>query len=361
MKSIHSEFANTNTDDKCSSIKTKKKFYYGTSQKFLNVTDIVIKELLSNNVIHIPKGDLPRSHYFSDPVFGVHKFFKVVDKNNIRTTFSHDKNVYIDLVTDTIYTDENVPDIVKGSCDRSIDHLTQNSAGIDSNTKLCQVLKTEIHPKLKLNFGSLNDEFPEQVLSLKFLTGNEKVLEIGGNIGRNSMVIAHILSNKIPDNVPNNTINNTIDFVSLECDPESADKLKINRDLNSFKFHIEVSALSKRNLLQKGWNTIISDIPVSGYKKVNTITWEELNQKYNIQFDTLVIDCEGAFYYILVDMPEILNNIKLIIVENDYHQINHKKYVDDILKKNGFRLIYFESGGWGCCYNNFYEAWKRIM
>ena len=112
-------------------------------------------------------------------------------------------------------------------------------------------------------------------------------------------------------------------------------------------FYVENTALSKRNLIQKGWDTIVSDIVLPEYKKVNTITYEQLNKKYNIQFDTLVLDCEGAFYYILQDMPEILNNIKLIIMENDYHDITHKNYVDDVLTKKGFKNIYTKAGGWG--------------
>ena len=65
--------------------------------------------------------------------------------------------------------------------------------------------------------------------------------------------------------------------------------------------------------LQKDWNTIPSDTVLPGYKEVNTITYTDLVKKYNINFDTLVIDCEGAFYYILQDMPETLNNIKLLL------------------------------------------------
>ena len=45
-----------------------------------------------------------------------------------------------------------------------------------------------------------------------------------------------------------------------------------------------------------------------------------------------------------MDMPEIINNIKLIIVENDYKDINHKKYVDEILMKNNFYVEYSENG-----------------
>jgi FkbM family methyltransferase len=378
MKPIHSEPVN-NINNMCVDVKCTKTFYYGTPQNFLNVTDIVMNDLLSNDVIHIPSGDLSRTYYFTDPVYGVHKSFKIVDRRlpavdqrlstvesinekNIEMIFDHTKNVYIDLITNDIYTDENVPDRVKMLCDRSMEYSAENNT--KSKQKLYHRLKTDVHSKLKLNFGSFNDELPEQLLSLKYLTGDEKVLEFGGNIGRNSLVIAHVLSKRLDKNSNKNSQNsqnsqNFIDFVTLECDPRSAEKLKINRDLNSFNFHIETSALSKRNLLQRGWNTIASDVPVAGYEKVNTITLEELNRKYNIHFDTLVIDCEGAFYHILVDMPEILDTIKLIIVENDYRNKNHKIYVDGVFKKNGFRLVYIESGGWGHFYNNFYEVWKK--
>ena len=60
--------------------------------------------------------------------------------------------------------------------------------------------------------------------------------------------------------------------------------------------------------------------------------------KYQINFDTLILDCEGAFYNILLSMPEILNNIKLIIMENDYLDIGKKEYVDNVLKQNNAKF-----------------------
>ena len=83
--------------------------------------------------------------------------------------------------------------------------------------------------------------------------------------------------------------------------------------------------------------------------------------KYGIQFDTLVLDCEGAFYYILLDMPEILNNINLILMENDYFNADHKKYVDSILREKKFNVIYLVDGcgGWGPCEHNFWEVWLK--
>lgn len=206
-----------------------------------------------------------------------------------------------------------------------------------------------IHKNLILNFGSFKDEFPEQLMTVRYLKGDEKVLELGGNIGRNSLVIAYILNN-----------NGNTNFVSLESDYNISKQLENNRDTNSLNFYVENSALSKRKLIQKGWETIQSDIILEGYKNVNIISFEELKDKYNINFDTLILDCEGAFYYILMDIPEILDNIKLIIMENDYTDINHKNYIDKVLISKNFIVDYSESGGWGPCYNNFFEVWKKI-
>jgi hypothetical protein len=41
----------------------------------------------------------------------------------------------------------------------------------------------------------------------------------------------------------------------------------------------------------------------------------------------------------------LLNNIKLIIMENNYLEINKKNYINNILLKNNFYVDYVESGG----------------
>ncbi len=137
--------------------------------------------------------------------------------------------------------------------------------------------------------------------------------------------------------------------------------LRENRDLNNFSFHIESAALSKRKLMQRGWETEVGDVLRPGYSWVDTISLDGLHKKYNIIFDTLVLDCEGAFYYILMDMPEILDNINLIIMENDYHDLSKKEYVNKVLRNHKFAVTYSEGGGWGPCYYFFFEVWKKTI
>lgn len=295
---------------------------YGLIHNNIDVTDICFNMLLNNNIIEIPAGENSRSQIFTDPTYGFLKKIFIIDDANQLTEYDHYQNITINLTEKTITKTSNQND----------------------NTNAIAKLQM-IHSKLDIKYGSFSDEYPEQIMAATFLSGQEKVLEIGANIGRNSLIIASIVQNN--------------NFVSLECDSEIANLFRENRDLNNLTFHIENSALSKRKLIQKGWDTIASDVLLDGFKPVNTITWEELNNKYNIAFDTLVLDCEGAFYYILMDMPEILNNINLIIMENDYHVMEHKMYIDNILKQNNFYPIYTEAGGWGPCYNMFFQTWKK--
>ncbi len=292
-------------------------FFYGVKYNLLRVTDLYTDKIQKNIKIVIPASETERSSLFGDPIYGTVKKMYITNKSGNLVEF--DDTCEITIENGDIYV---------------------NSSYIIHNKLL------DIQSKILIHHGTFDEEFPEQKMLLKYLTGNEKILEIGGNIGRVSLIASYIL-------------NDSNNIVTLETDIENCKKLEENREINKFHFKIEPSALSKRKLIQKGWNTIPSDTLLDGYKWVNTITLNELREKYNINFDTLILDCEGAFYYILMDMPEILDNINLIIMENDYSDISHKKYVDSVLIKNNFYIDYSEMGGGGVCITDFYEVWKK--
>lgn len=209
----------------------------------------------------------------------------------------------------------------------------------------------EIHRQILFK-GNLYDEYPEQLMSCLFLPSDAKVLEIGANIGRNTLVIASILEDDK-------------NLVTLETMPSYVEILEVHKQLNGFGFHIVNAALSRRRLAQRpgGWTSypvedgaILQDNEID----LSLVTFDELQQRYNILFDTLVIDCEGAFYYILLDFPRLLDNIRLVIMENDYMDIAHKQYVDERLRSSGFECIYVANqGGWGPCASNFFETWQK--
>jgi len=306
--------------------------YYGLENNKIDVTSIALNKLTRNNIICIPSDDHKKSYYFSDPVPGYIKSIIIVI-NNKEYVYNTTLNIFIDLETNTISTDadDNLPEKIKLLC--------PNNSAINKLKK--------IQEKLKIDFGNFQEEYPEQVMVTKYLTGNEKVLEIGGNIGRNSLIIASLLTN-------------SKNLVTVECDTYISSQLQHNRDLNNFQFHVENAALSKYKLIQRGWNCIRSDTLLDGYKNVNIISFDELSIKYKIVFDTLVIDCEGAFYYILSDFPEILNNINLLIIENDYANREQKECVDNILIRHGFVVDYTENAFVPmACANCFYQVWVK--
>jgi FkbM family methyltransferase len=307
--------------------KSSYSFFYGTDSVFTDVTELVYKKCLDNEVVFIPSDDIMRAGIFGDPAWGFHKYLFIKDSFGETTRYEPTSSIYIDLYQSKIYTVDDIPENV----------ISQNFEG---------KLKC-IHSKLKiLHADFTSNEYPEQLISARYIKGPEKVLEIGANIGRNTLVISSLL-------------NDSSNLVSLECDTASYQKLLENRQLNKFKFGAENAALSARPLIQKGWDTIPSQELPDGYTPVNTITLDSLKEKYPLEFDTLVLDCEGAFYYILLDYPEILNNINLIIMENDYHDFSHKEYIDNTLKERGFWCEYREAGGWGPCAEFFYEVWTR--
>lgn len=311
------------------------KILYGLGEENVDVTSKCYQELMTDNIIRIPPTERSRSLLFTDPAYGKLKEIIIVNDNNQINTYDHTKTVFIDTLQNKIYENNDIPE-----------HIQYAYADVDTKLEI-------IHSKVQMKYGDMKDELPEQRIALRYLTGNERVLELGSNVGRNSMIIAYILKQK-----------NNNKFVTLESDPESARMLEENMKANGFKFHIVSAALSKRRLVQKGWNTIESDVDIAGYNRVETVTLKDINQKYRVNFDTLIVDCEGAFYYILKDMPEILNNVNLIIMENDYYNPEHKKYVDDTLKKNKFMVAYHEpltthEGLFPHCRNQFYQVWKR--
>ena len=320
---------------------------YGTIDKQIDVTEIAIEKCARQNILSIPIGDATRNALFGDPAEGYFTHLRIEDAQS---------GALSSLKTRPLMG------VLSGERWKYIfvrNNITQYTSVVDETQELSINLSIEemlhsIQQQLTLEHGTFYDEYPEQLMATKYIKGDEKVLELGGNIGRNSLIIGYLL----------NKCNNN-NFVTLESDTEISVKLKHNRDINKLGFFVENAALSKRNLVQSGWNTYVSDQVPDGYTKVNTITLDNLRAKYKIDFDTLVLDCEGAFYYILVDMPEILDSVNLIIMENDYSCIEHKQYVDWVLKSRGFTVDYSNNAGRGqepyvkCCFDNFFEVWIR--
>ncbi len=220
---------------------------------------------------------------------------------------------------------------------------------------------SDIHKNISLIHGCMTEEYTEQTLSCKYINENDIVFEIGGNMGRNALIISNIL-------------NNDKNLVTLEPNKEFADKLLENRNYNNKNFYIENSALSrdkifslnsisfKEGTLEKDFPTSCKCINKNNASEANIIEYKDLIKKYEKNFNVLCVDCEGAFYYILKDMEYILDNIRLIIIENDYENIEHYNYVKNKLDKkfNCIEQLPLNNPPWPApCSECFYQVWVK--
>lgn len=282
--------------------------------------------------IYIPLGDGERAELFGDPVPGVEKHIVVIDDYGYVRRYAASILVFLSKDIHGMYnvnSTENVHQLL---------HLN-----------LSRVRLELMHAYTYFIHGSLKDEYSEQFMAASFLKPDDYVLELGANIGRNSCIIASILSD-------------SSHLVSFESSKQIIPYLQDNRDVNQFRFHIEPSALSKRKLIQKDWDTKpLGDHEEieEGWEEVGIISWEQTRSKYNMPFNALVLDCEGAIYYILKDEPEFLKDFNIVIIENDFHEQEHRSFVKEEFLRNGFKVVYSEHGGWGICTSFFYEVWKK--
>lgn len=320
------------------------RFFYGLDRdNSVDVTDAVytkwcFRNLNGERVIHIPCSDYVRADMLGDPFFGYLKrvyIYDMVSRTSIRCV-EHDEEC---VFTVQSLTPDN---------DQSTLFLDQHSA---------DTLLTGYHTSLRCDYGSFDDEYNEQRMSVRFVSPDARVLEIGGHIGRNSLVMASILKN-------------SSNLVVLEPDPSIAKKLRHNRDLNLFSFHVEECALSRHRLIQEekrgtACRTLVCDehSPVpDGFHEVKTCLWSDMKKKYPHGFDTLVYDCEGAFLHILADFPDILDSFTMILQENDFESMDDKLMIDTMYRDRGFVKIFVEEGGWpwSACRHCFFEVWRRL-
>ncbi len=47
------------------------------------------------------------------------------------------------------------------------------------------------------------------------------------------------------------------------------------------------------------------------------------------------------------------------MIENDFTDITHRKFVDEEFKRYNIKSLFRFYGGFGPCYNYFYEVWKE--
>lgn len=321
--------------------------YFGyDDEHYVNITKEVFAKCLKDNGIFIPAGDPSRCDIIGyDPFPNTLKHILIIDSNNNTYKYNFTKEVVITFepISQQLANDLN-PKVWWNNTGKFItDHVERLNA--------LQKKFNLVHTSWG---GGFELEYPEQLMCMRYVNENAKVLEIGGNIGRTSHIIQTIL-------------NNPLNHVIMECDNEIAKQLRTNLDANTFtQARIETAALSVSKLYQDGGH---GPRPIEDFQdtenpiEVPTISYSQICQKYGVDFDTLVADCEGSLFYIFKEDPNMLDRVNTVIMENDYHDLDHKQMVDAILTIKGFHCVYQEKGvpwaSWSCCYEYFYEVWSK--
>lgn len=330
------------------------KFFYGRGEAYTDVTREVLESCFDGERILIPSGDTG-GFFFPDPLPGILKSLIVVraTPDGLKCANCEYSNS-IRLVPTAEERAEIAAVLKETSRGGGIEH-PPSSFSTDEKINF-------YHAQLKCTGGDITHEWREQTMVVNFLDPDAKVLELGSNIGRNTLMIACVL-------------NDDRNLVTLECNPFFVELLRNNRFANGFNFRIEPSALSKRKLIQskdnyqfgsaaEAWEAIPSEELPPGYDWVSTVTFDELEAKHSITFDTLVADCEGALFHILEDDPTILRNIKTIIMESDFRLAEHKWAVERVFNARGFEKVHADALVPNLtalpqeCADSFWEVWK---
>lgn len=160
-----------------------------------------------------------------------------------------------------------------------------------------------------------NLETIEQFLVNKYIEANDIVLELGARYGTVSCAI-------------NKKINNPLNQVSVEPDRRVISALKKNRDINNCKFHIVYGFISNNKLsLERTDHLCQGNQNLKGYGStfvedkssiIQSYKLSEIQKNHNLEFNSLVADCEGYLEKFLLENPNLYKKLNKIIFEEDY-------------------------------------------
>ena len=209
-----------------------------------------------------------------------------------------------------------------------------------------------LHQQLNIYDHNICDELPEQLMNLQYISPGDRVLELGANIGRSTLVLAHQVG-------PYGSV------TASEVNPEIRKELERILSLNKVTQRTKViPAIGKTNFIYRDWTSKLWDentektIP-KGWTFAKSINYPKSN------FNVLVADCEGCILPLLEQYPDMLNGIEKIIIENDADD-NTTKKIQNSIKKEGFTsklCIPIEHGYWNKHSKNskecFYQLWVK--
>ena len=180
-----------------------------------------------------------------------------------------------------------------------------------------------------------NIENEEQRQAEKYIEPDCIVLDLGARYGTVSSVINKKL--KVKTNQ-----------VSVEPDSNVISALQSNKSAHNDKYHVLQGFVSRKNLelTGEGYGLTAKETNSTSYK---SYTLEEVENMYNLKFNTLVADCEGCLETFFDENPRLYKDLHLVIFEKDYpEKCNYDKVIDNLKKNNYKELV-----------SGFRSVWKK--
>ena len=177
-------------------------------------------------------------------------------------------------------------------------------------------------------------ELEEHYLVKKYLKDSDIVLELGGCLGFVSCLTNIRLANKS-------------NHVVLEPNPYLQNYLLFNRNNNDCNFNIVEGVISNKDNEELYFNNTIlgSSIKNKSNKSVpvSCFTINQLQNKFNLKFNTMIVDIEGGEYDLFKEIDFKSLNIRKIIIE--FHNFSNiltdleVNYCLDKLVENNFKSV----------------------
>lgn len=163
----------------------------------------------------------------------------------------------------------------------------------------------------------------------KYILKDDSVLELGCK--------CHIMSCAINDN-----LNNKSNHLVVEPDEKVCAILENIREKNNYYFQILNGLISRKKIdiiNFENWDRNYG----SGYvenenTKIPSYSFNEIKEKYNLNFNVLYIDCKELLDFFIEENQYFFTNFRLIIFNKDYEKYDYDN-IENILHNSGFRNI----------------------
>ena len=205
---------------------------------------------------------------------------------------------------------------------------------------MCEVNRRASKMDIKDRHGNPIDidvlERAEQDLAREYIKEGDVVFELGARYGSVSCVI-------------NSKLNCKTNQVVVEPDERVWEALERNKDVNNCEFHIVKGFVSSKKLGLTAIDSYNEYGTTSIEDESSTIpsyTLEEIKEKYNLNFNVLVADCEGFLETFFDENPTFYDGLRLIIFAEDYPEKCNYGKIRNTLFEKGFTKVIENTTGW---------------